>query len=165
MVAVCSSHHRLEIHDIESGALLGAVQARVGRLSAGEFSADGRRLVTCSVGVTKAFSAEMNGDEGVLTEVGTIRSSLGADVSASGKWLASGGHLGKVSISEVAGGRTVSSFQIANDNDSIYATKFCADNTQIVVGGMLQKDGSPSGTVQIWNLSDALDLSGAAKQK
>jgi hypothetical protein len=54
---------------------------------------------------------------------------------------------------------------VANGNDSIYATKFSADNTQIVVGGMLRKEGVPRGTVQIWNLSDVLDLTGEAKKQ
>jgi WD40 repeat protein len=164
-LAVAGYHNRLKIHDVESGSQLGEIHAQIGILVAADFSSDGRTLVACSEGVTKVFSVEKNGDEVILSELAAIRSGLGADISANGKWLASGGYSGKVWINRIPSGRPMSSFPVADGNDSVYETKFSSDNTQLVVGGMLGKGPTRRGAVQIWNVKDVLDPTGFGLQK
>ncbi len=164
-LAVAGYHNRLKIHDVESGSLLSEIHAEMGILMSANFSSDGRTLAAASEGATKIFSIDANGDVMVIAQLAMVRGGLGCDISENGKWLASGGYSGKVSINEVPSGKPMHSIEVEHGKNSVYEAKFSADNRQLVVGGMLQQATQRRGVVQIWNLSDVLDLTGEAKQE
>ena len=164
-LAVAGYHNRLKIHDVESGSLLGEIHAEMGILMSADFSSDGRTLAVASEGATKIFSIDTNGDSMVIAELARVRGGLGCDISENGKWLASGGYSGNVSINKVPSGKLMRSIEVEQGKNSIYEAKFSTDNTQLVVGGMLQSASPRRGVVQIWNVADVLDLPDEVGQK
>lgn len=156
LLAVAGYHNRLKVYDVESGSQLGEIHAQIGVLMAADFSPDGRTLVACSEGATKLFSINQSEDQVVISELAAFRSGLGADISANGKWLASGGYSGRVSINEVRSGNPLASIAVVGGEDSVYATKFSSDSKHLIVGGMRAKGPERSGVVQIWNVAEIL---------
>ena len=118
------------------------------------FSPDGKILAVCSEGGTKIFSIDQTDGQVVLTGLAALQGGLDVDISANGKWIASGGYAGKVLICNSRKGDPIGTIEVAGQRDSIFGVKFCAEDSKIVVGGMLGRGPERSGFVQIWDIAE-----------